>query len=197
MKDIMILLFTLAIAGCAIIKESSYHAGAPGYLDVQMSEKDKIKHVYLKPASLFDSDDSVGVFRLGFFWMPKMGDAVDFIVSIPVEWDSDFELIKNNIRDLLIVIGNKKIHLKKAKNAFTVKEKDIVIRKEYRVQYRYRGSKKLLVSMIGGGNVNVQLSTPDKLYVGQFDLNGKYRERYKSNRHNAYNGASRFVKAIN
>jgi len=196
MKNILTLI-VLALAGCSILEGASYNRGTPGYLDVKKPMPDGSRSVYLKPASLFDSDDSISIFRLGFYWETKMKDKVDFIIVVPIKWDAKHKYKNANVGGLVILKDNKKIQLKKSKNAITLGDKDLVIRKENYVKVRYQGNKKLLKSMLDAKDVVVQVKLADKMYTSRFDVNSKNRERYRTIRQNAFNGAGRFIEAIN
>ncbi len=195
MKKVL-LMAVLFVTGCSMFDEASYHRGAPGYLKIEKSMYDKSKTINLKPVSLFDPDNSVSIFRLGFYWETKMKDEAYIIINIPVGGVIEYENIKSNIGDLLIKNGNERIVLKKSEQAVAVSEKNIVIIKEYDLQIRYIGSLSLIQSLLKSKDVVVKVSLPDKTYEGRFDLNNKARERFRNKRNNAFNGASRFIEAV-
>lgn len=194
---ISILLLVFFVSGCSVLDHASYHRGAPGYLDITQSMYDGSVRVSLEPASLFDPDDSVAIFRLGFYWESKMKEEVYFIITVPVGGISEYENLKTNIGDLQIKNDNRKLVLKKTKSAIAVDERDLLITKEYKVKIRYLGNKKLLGSMLQGKNVIVKVAMPGKSYEGRFDINSEQRRKYKDIKNNAYNGAVRFIEAVN
>ena len=191
-----LLVAVLVLSACTAFDGASYHSGAPGYLQVDDSMYDGSRTVYLKPVSLFDPDDSLSVLRLGFYWETRMKQKVYFIISLPVGGVVEYENIKSGIGDLLIKNGATSVVLKKTDKAVTVKEKDLLVAKQYDVQIHYLGSLQLIQSMLKSRDVVVKVMLPGKSYEGRFDINSKTREKFVNNKNNAFNGASRFADAL-
>lgn len=195
MRSILFVFVLTLTTACNTLDGPGRRPGSPGYIEKGESLYDGKRFVKLVPGSLFDADNTPGVFRLGLVWDERYGDHLHLIVTFPLGKVTSTSELRKSTGTLSLKIDGEKSALPRLKNSIKIVE-DGSISKEHGVNIKYKISRQTIKTMLSSKSVVLRLDTPGKVYEGRLHVPAKAQNYYKDVNYTAISGLKRFYKEI-
>lgn len=143
MRSILFVFVLTLTTACNTLDGPGRRPGSPGYIEKGESLYDGKRFVKLVPGSLFDADNTPGVFRLGLVWDERYGDHLHLIVTFPLGKVTSTSELRKSTGTLSLKIDGEKSALPRLKNSIKIVE-DGSISKEHGVNIKYKISRQTI-----------------------------------------------------
>jgi len=164
---------------------------SPGEIRKGSSPYDGKRFAWMEPGSLFDKDNSPGLFRIGAVWDERHGEKLHIIVNFPVGKSlSPTELAKTT-GVLKVKIADKDIELNRVVGSVLIKEEGGISR-EVKTYIRFDATREILKSILSSNKVSFRLDAANKVYEGNLDVPTGVKNYYKDVKYTAINGLKAF-----
>lgn len=195
MKNTMFVIVLMLATACNSLDGPRRGPGSPGYIEKGESLYDGKRFAKLVPGSLFDADNTPGVFRLGLIWDERYGDNLHLIAAFPLGKVTSTSELRKSTEILTVKIDGKKVTLPRVKDSIQIIE-DNTISKEHEANIKYKISRQTVKLLLSSKHVVLTLNTPGKVFEGRLHVPAKARNYYEDVYYTALSGLKRFYKEI-
>lgn len=195
MKNAVFVSVLMLVTACTSFGGPGRGSGSPGYIEKGESLYDGKRFAKLVPASLFDVDNTPGVFRIGLVWDERYGDRLHMIAAFPLGKVTSTTELSQSTKTISLEIDGKAIILPRVKNSIKIVE-DHSIGKEYAANIKYKISRQTIKSMLSATRVVFRLQAASKIYKGDLFVPARAKNYYADVSYTAINGLKRFYKEI-
>ncbi len=194
-RNILFVIVLILMTACHSLDSAGHRPGTAGFISSGESPYDKKKFAMLAPGSLFDEDNTPGVFKLGLIWDQRYGDDLKLIAAFPLGMTTSTSELSKNTDVLEVEVEGKKFTLPRVKDSIEIKESNAII-KEYGASIKYKITRQVIKLMLSSENVVFTLDAGNKVYKGHLHVPASERNYYRDVYYTAVSGMTRFYEKI-
>jgi len=192
--SLYIITFMLLTAGNAFAGIGHEHT-ASGDIASGESYYDGKRFAWLEPGSLFDNDNSPGLFKVGLVWDERYADKLHLIVNFPLGKSMSPTELGKKTGVLKLDMDGKKSELPRVVGSVVIKEEG-GFGKEVKTYIRFEVTRQIIKSMLSSKQVHFELDAASKVYKGNLYVPAQVKNYYQDAKYTAINGMKRFYKEV-